>query len=61
MTDRSSWPAIRPNQTTQCTERRISKLRHTRRRKPARIAYHLGLAPSTVPRALRCYRMPALA
>lgn len=61
MTDRSSRPATSPNQTPQRTERRIIKLRHTRRWGPARIAYHLGLAPSTVHRVLRRYRMPALA
>lgn len=61
MTDRSSRPATSPNQTPQRTERRIIKLRHTRRWGPARIAYHLGLAPSTVHRVLRRYRMPPLA
>ena len=61
MTDRSSRPATNPNQTPLRREHRIINLRHTRRWGPARIAYHLGLAPSTVDRVLRRYHMPALA
>ena len=61
MTDRTSKPASSPNQNPRRTERRIIKLRHTRRWGPAHIAFHLGMAPSTVHRVLRRYRMPALA
>lgn len=61
LTDRTSKPATSPNQTPRRTEHRIIALRHTRRWGPARIAYHLGLNPSTVHRVLRRYRMPPLA
>lgn len=61
MTDRSSRPHHHPNRTPRRTERRIVKLRHTRRWGPARIAWHLGLNPSTVHRVLRRYHMPKLA
>ena len=61
MDDRPSTPARSPNRTPTRTEHRIIKLRHTRRWGPARIAYHLGLNPSTVHRVLRRYRAPKLA
>ena len=61
MDDRPSTPDRSPNRTPTRTEHRIIKLRHTRRWGPARIAYHLGLNPSTVHRVLRRYRAPKLA
>jgi transposase InsO family protein len=60
MVDRSSRPHRCPNQLPQRTERRIVKLRVTRRWGPARIAYHLGLNPSTVHQVLVRYRCPRL-
>src|SRR3954454_7878091 len=55
MTDHSSRPATSPNRTPTRTERRIIKVRVLRRWGPARIAYLLGLNPSTVRRVLtRC-------
>lgn len=60
MHDRSSRPHRCPNQLPQRTERRIVKLRVTRRWGPARIAYHLGLNPSTVHQVLRRYGCPRL-
>jgi transposase InsO family protein len=60
MVDRSSRPRHCPNQLPQRTERRIVKLRVTRRWGPARIAYHLGLNPSTVHKVLQRYRCPRL-
>jgi len=60
MVDRSSRPHRCPNQLPQRTERRIVKLRVTRRWGPARIAYHLGLNPSTVHQVLRRYGCPRL-
>lgn len=60
MADRSSRPHRSPNQLPQRTERRIVKLRVTRRWGPARIAYHLGLNPSTVSQVLRRYGCPRL-
>lgn len=48
MTDRSSHPHLSPRQTPTRTERRIIKVRVLRRWGPARIAYLLGLNPSTV-------------
>ena len=60
MADRSSRPHRCPNQLPQRTERRVVKLRVTRRWGPARIAYHLGLNPSTVHQVLRRYRCPRL-
>ena len=60
--DRPQQQARRqPEQNDTAHQRRIVKLRHTRHWGPARIAYHLGLVPSTVHRVLRRYRMPALA
>lgn len=60
MVDRSSRPHRSPNQLPQRTERRIVKLRVTRRWGPARIAYHLGHSPSTVHQVLRRYGCPRL-
>jgi transposase InsO family protein len=52
MADRSSRPGRSPRRTPQRRERRIIKLRVTRRWGPARIGYHLRLPPSTVHRVL---------
>ncbi|MGV9638550.1 IS481 family transposase [Nocardia testacea] len=60
MTDRSSRPHRFPNRTPSRTERRIIGLRFTRRWGPHRIAFHLGMARSTVGRVLTRYRMPLL-
>ena len=60
MVDRSCRPRHCPHQMPQRTERRIVKLRVTRRWGPARIAYHLGLNPSTVHQVLVRYRCPRL-
>lgn len=60
MIDRSSRPHVCPNQLPQRTERRIIKLRVTRRWGPARIGYFLGLNPSTVHKVLVRYRCPRL-
>lgn len=60
MVDRSSRPRRSPNQLPTRTERRIVKLRVTRRWGPARIAYHLGLNPSTVHKVLQRYGCPRL-
>ncbi|QSR27500.1 IS481 family transposase [Nocardioides aromaticivorans] len=60
MVDRSSRPHRHPNRLPQRTERRIVGLRVTRRWGPARIAYHLGLNPSTVHQVLRRYGCPRL-
>ena len=59
--DRSSRPRRSPHQLSTRRERRIIKLRFTRRWGPHRIGYHLGVARSTVGRVLARYRMPALA
>ncbi|MDH6284779.1 IS481 family transposase [Prescottella agglutinans] len=61
MADRSSRPHTCPHQTPTRTERRIIKLRFTRRWGPHRIAYHLRVAVSTVEAVLRRYKMPKLA
>ncbi|GAA0361038.1 hypothetical protein GCM10009530_08070 [Microbispora corallina] len=61
MADRSSRPHRCPTRADQRTERRICKIRVTRRLGPARIAARLGLAPSTIHRVLVRYRMPPLA
>ncbi|MGF6889233.1 hypothetical protein ABIA39_008696 [Nocardia sp. GAS34] len=50
----------RPHRTPTRTERRIIKIRLLRRWGPARIAYLLGLHPSTVHRVLARYRMARL-
>ncbi|MGW4412801.1 IS481 family transposase [Nonomuraea sp. NPDC004702] len=52
MTDRPSRPHHSPRKTPPRTERRIIKVRILRRWGPARIAYLLGLHPSTVHRVL---------
>lgn len=56
MVDRSSRPRHCPHQTPSRTERRVVGLRVTRRWGPARIAYHLGMHPSTVHKILTRYR-----
>src|SRR5690625_3438910 len=48
MVDRSSRPRRCPHRTPRRTERRVVGLRVSRRWGPARIAYHLGMHPSTV-------------
>jgi transposase InsO family protein len=60
LTDRSSRPRRSPSRLPKRTERRVIALRFTRRWGPHRIAYHLGLARSTVGRVLARYRMPLL-
>jgi transposase InsO family protein len=60
MEDRSSRPHSCPRQLDRRTERRIVGLRVSRRWGPARIAYHLGLNPSTVHKVLQRYRCPRL-
>lgn len=60
MTDRSSRPRRSPNRLAQRRERRIIKVRFTRRWGAARIAAHLRLAQSTVEAVLRRYGMPLL-
>ena len=60
MVGRSSRPHGCPHRTPTRTERRILGLRVTRRWGPARIAFHLGLAVSTVGRVLRRYGAPPL-
>ena len=61
MADRSSRPRLSPARTPQRAERRIIKLRVARRWGPARIAFRLGLASSTVHRVLVRYHCPPLA
>lgn len=56
--DHSSRPRRSPNRTPARTERRIIGLRVTRRWGPHRIAYHLHLPQSTVPKVLARYRVP---
>ena len=60
MSDRSSRPRRSPAQLPRRVERRILGLRVNRRWGPARIAYHLGLNPSTVHNVLTRYRCPRL-
>jgi transposase InsO family protein len=60
MADRSSRPHRSPRRLVRRRERRIIKIRFTRRWGPHRIAAHLGLARSTVEAVLRRYRMPLL-
>ena len=60
MYDRSSRPHHSPGQLSPGQERRIIKVRFTRRWGPHRIAAHLQLARSTVEAVLRRYRMPLL-
>ncbi len=61
LVDRSSRPVRSPSRTPTRTERRIIKVRVLRRWGPARIAYLLGLNPSTVHAVLRRYGMARLA
>lgn len=61
MEDRSARPHHSPGRLARRTQRRIIALRFNRRWGPHRIAYHLGLARSTVGRILERYRMPRLA
>jgi transposase InsO family protein len=61
MADRSSRPRCSPARTPQRTERRIVGLRVSRRLGPARIAWRLGLHPSTVHAVLTRYGCPPLA
>ena len=60
MAGRSSRPHASPHRTSRRVERRILGLRVSRRWGPARIAFHLGLAVSTVGRVLRRYGAPPL-
>jgi len=61
MADRSSRPHASPARTPVRTERRIIGLRVSRQLGPARIAFELGLNPSTVHKVLTRYRCPRLA
>jgi len=61
MADRSSRPRSSPARTPQRAERRIVGLRVSRRLGPARIAYRLGMHPSTVHAVLARYGCPPLA
>jgi transposase InsO family protein len=61
MTDRSSRPARSPRRTPTRVERRVIGLRVSRRWGPARIAYRLRMAVSTVHKILRRYGCPPLA
>ncbi|MCG2623612.1 IS481 family transposase [Arthrobacter sp. I2-34] len=60
MAGHSSRPRSCPHQTGRRTERRAVGLRTSRRWGPARIAWHLHLAPSTVRRILARYGCPPL-
>jgi len=59
--DRSSRPHRCARQTPTKRERRVIGLRVSRRWGPARIAYRLGMQPSTVHKILRRYGCPPLA
>ena len=61
MADRSSRPRSSPGRTPVSREHRIVGLRVSRRLGPARIAFRLGMAPSTVHAVLRRYGCPRLA
>ena len=61
MVDRSSRPQASPRRTPSRVERRVIGMRVTRRWGPARIAYRLGMQPSTVQKILRRYGCPPLA
>jgi transposase InsO family protein len=61
LVDRSSRPASSPRRTPTRLERRVVGLRVSRRWGPARIAYRLGMAISTVHKILRRYGCPPLA
>jgi transposase len=58
MADRSSRPHANPRRAPVAAERRIIKLRVAGRPGLARIAFRLGLNPSTVHRVLRRYGCP---
>src|SRR3954469_6099666 len=60
MVDRSSRPHRCAHQLPRRVERRILGLRVSRRWGPARIAYHLGMNPSTVHKVLQRYGCPRL-
>ena len=60
MGERSSRPLSSPRRTPTRTERRIVKVRVLRRWGPARIAFLLGLNPSTVHRVLTRYGLARL-
>ena len=60
MEDHSCRPHHSPGRLARHTERRIISLRLNRQWGPHRIAYHLGLARSTVGRILTRYNMPRL-
>jgi transposase InsO family protein len=60
MTDRSCRPHHSPRRTPPRIERRVIKVRLSRRWGPARIAYLLGLNPATVHRILTRYRLARL-
>ncbi len=60
MVDASSRPHRSPRRTATRTERRIIKVRVIRRWGPARIAYLLGLHPSTVHRVLARFGLARL-
>jgi transposase InsO family protein len=59
--DRSSRPKTSPRRTPTRIERRVVGLRVSRRWGPARIAYRLRMAVSTVHKILRRYGCPPLA
>ncbi|MBS7547624.1 IS481 family transposase [Dietzia massiliensis] len=61
MIDRSSRPQHSPTRTPRQRERRVLGLRVSRRWGPARIAYHLGMQPSTVHKILSRYGCVRLA
>ncbi|MGN0099830.1 MAG: IS481 family transposase [Dietzia sp.] len=61
MVDRSSRPQHSPTRTPRRRERRVLGLRVSRRWGPARIAYHLGMQPSTVHKILSRYGCVRLA
>lgn len=56
MLDRSSRPSRCAHQTSRRREHRVVGMRVARRWGPARIAYHLGMHPSTVHKILVRYR-----
>src|SRR3954470_9950050 len=60
LSDHPSRPRHSPRRTSTRTERRIIKVRCLRRWGPARIAYLLGLNPSTVHQILRRYKLARL-